>query len=349
MKPALFFDWGDTLMVDYKDFSGPMVTWPKVACVEGVAETLPFLVADYDLYVATNASESGKSQVRAALDRAGIGQYFSDIFTASEIGLTKLQDPYYAAILSRLNPPPSFQIMVGDHFTADVLNPQKAGYRSIWFNPGYRLPPDQPYHHAEFNHFSELPVALTQVGQPDIPTCLAWLKTQNVPANILKHSQAVAQAAYRLALWLKQSGLKDLNPILAHRGGLLHDLDKLTSRQTGDKHGELSQRLLEGWDQPVLGLIARRHLMDRIQNPDEAPVTWEEKLVFFADKLVEGYNVVPLNERFIALATRYADRAEQIWACLPAVEALQADICHHLNCSADNLIEKLKSKALIIE
>ncbi|HPH94790.1 MAG TPA: HDIG domain-containing protein [Anaerolineaceae bacterium] len=349
MKPALFFDWGDTLMVDYKEFSGPMVTWPKVTCVDGVANVLPGLQAGYDLYVATNASESGKAQVRAALDRAGIGIHFSEIFTARELGLTKLQEPYYPAILSLLDEKPPFQVMTGDHYTTDVLNPQKAGFLTIWFNPGYNLPPDLPWHNAEIHHFSELPAALSQINQPDIPSCLAWLNTQEMPVNLLKHSQAVAQVAYRLALWLKQSGLRSLNPVLAHRGGLLHDLDKLSSRETGDRHGELSQRLLDNWGQPELGLIARRHLMDRILNPEEAPATWEEKLVFFADKLVEGYAVVPLNARFEALTTRYASRAEQIWACLPAVEALQTDICCRLDCSPMDLIEKIKSKPLIFE
>ena len=55
---AIIFDWGDTLMYDYKEYSGAMVNWPHVQIISGVKETLDKLNEKYICCVASNAGDS---------------------------------------------------------------------------------------------------------------------------------------------------------------------------------------------------------------------------------------------------------------------------------------------------
>jgi putative hydrolase of the HAD superfamily len=86
---CLVFDWGNTLMVEYPDYSGAMVDWPRVAAVEGIGMSLANLKGRYRLAIGTNAQNSTPAQIRAALDRVNLGSYFSDIFTYAELKARK--------------------------------------------------------------------------------------------------------------------------------------------------------------------------------------------------------------------------------------------------------------------
>lgn len=55
---CLLFDWGDTLMRDFPQFSGSMATWPKVEMVDGADEVLQLLGTSWQLALATNAVDS---------------------------------------------------------------------------------------------------------------------------------------------------------------------------------------------------------------------------------------------------------------------------------------------------
>jgi len=37
---AIIFDWGDTVMCDFPEYTGPMAYWPKVEVVPGIEKAL---------------------------------------------------------------------------------------------------------------------------------------------------------------------------------------------------------------------------------------------------------------------------------------------------------------------
>jgi len=346
---TLIFDWGDTLMRTIPGYTGAMVDWPEIALVDGVSQALEQLAGRFRLVVGTNAADSTAAQVKAALQRGGLGQYFQEVFTAGELGgLRKPQAGYFHALQAALGEPANHLLMVGDDYQVDVLGAYQAGWRTFWYNPAIRTCPGMaPLQDTDLYLMTDLPDAISRLRFPGWDTCQAWMRDRALPHTLLLHSHSVAAVAYLLAVWLRQNG-ETVDPVLAHRGGLLHDLAKVTPAGLGIRpanHGEGAARLLTAYGQPELAQIALRHILFSLNIPDERPQTWEEKLVYFADKLVEGSGVVTFEERLQALRNRYKmeDDKHPISEIVPALEALQAEICRAIHLSPPDLVSKLRS------
>ncbi len=229
---TLVFDWGDTLMKVFPQFTGPMHAWPEVAVVPGAPETLLQLRDHYNLVVATNAAKSSSHQVRQALERVGMGAFFSAVFTFSETDARKPDAAFFQAIQASLGLQPAQLCKVGDSYQVDVLGAWRAGWLSAWYNPSHAAAPGLvPLQDMEIDQLALLPAALAAQDYPGYAACLVMLQQQSLSFNILAHVHAVAAAAYQLALWLR-AARQPVDPLLAHRGGLLHDLAKGNTRST---------------------------------------------------------------------------------------------------------------------
>lgn len=343
---TVVFDWGNTLMKNFPQYTGPMAEWEQVELLPGAVEGLENLYGKVKLVVASNAADSGADQVRAALKRGGIDRYFDAVFTTRELnGFRKPQTLFFRAIEERLGVAADDLVMVGDDFQADVYGGWLAGWKTIWLNPAHAAAPGLlPIHSAEMTTLAELPTVLNALSLPSYMECLAWLGGQRASASLLAHVQGVAGAAYLMALWLQQAGV-EVNPVLAHRGGLLHDLAKLSGLEQhfpGKDHGALAGILLDQWGQPTLARIADRHMLYGVFDETRVPRTWEEKLVYFADKLVEGSTLVPTHERMAALRERYYMKSDLVERVLPVLNQYQTEICSHIGIPDDELIPRLR-------
>jgi putative hydrolase of the HAD superfamily len=101
LKTTLVFDWGDTLMRVFSEYNGAMVDWPEVAVMPGAVEALTRLHEEYALFVATNAAQSSADEVRAALQRVGLGGFFKDIFTSQKLDGFRKPEPAYFQTIER--------------------------------------------------------------------------------------------------------------------------------------------------------------------------------------------------------------------------------------------------------
>jgi putative hydrolase of the HAD superfamily len=340
MNQVVLFDWGDTVMRVFPEYEGPMACWPRVEAVPGVAEALRALQPRCRLVLATNAPASGAAPVRQALARVGLEGYFQAVFTARELGVRKPEPAFFQAMLRELGCAPHDATMVGDEYPIDVVGAKAAGLRAVWFNPLVSpCPLIHPLHDAEVHTLAELPSVLEDLHLPDIDECLALLAEQEVVPRVLEHSQAAAAVAFRLAAWLRELG-EQVDPLLAHRGGLLHDLDKVTSRRLNQTHGQVSARILREKGYPDLANIAERHLIFTILEPASRPATWEEKLVYYVDKIVED-KPVGLARRLEGLRQRYPAYAEEYDRCAPFLLALEAEICARLGVSPATLLDRM--------
>jgi putative hydrolase of the HAD superfamily len=132
--PTVLFDWGDTVMYDDPAQTVPMVEWQTVEVVEGIAEVLAYLHSSgRRIILATSADISDESQIRGALRRGGLDEYFSRIYSFKNTQLPKGQ-AFYRHILSDLHIPASEALMVGDHFEKDVQAANAVGISAVWFN-----------------------------------------------------------------------------------------------------------------------------------------------------------------------------------------------------------------------
>lgn len=134
-QPYVLFDWGDTVMPDDPASTMPMIEWPTVQAVEGIAELLAHLQASgRTCILATSASISDEAQIRGALARVGLETFFSRIYCFKNTGLPK-GEAFYRHILADLDLPASSALMIGDGYEKDVLIPNQVGLFAVWFNP----------------------------------------------------------------------------------------------------------------------------------------------------------------------------------------------------------------------
>lgn len=141
------------------------------------------------------------------------------------------------------------------------------------------------------------------LSKNEVPTreeCFELLREYNVPENVVRHTLLVDKVAIFLAQKLKDSGL-NIDVDLVDRAALLHDLDKM---QTLDKdtHGLLTENILTKKGYPKLGRVIKHHRFKYIYNTD---LSWEEKILNYADKRVNNDKLVAIDERFAYFRKRY--------------------------------------------
>jgi putative nucleotidyltransferase with HDIG domain len=217
------------------------------------------------------------------------------------------------------------------------------GWRTAWFNPQGRIAPEaMPVHDVDLMNLSQLPViSPTLADKPTLETCLGWWQVWEVPGNIRAHSQTVSRSAYVLAVLLRDRGVQ-VDPILTHRGGLLHDIDKINTLQQDGVHGRVGAKFLIEQGYPALAGIVREHIMSTILRPHADDRRWEVKLVYFCDKLVEGDTLVPFDQRLEALFKRYPHYQKTMARAAEPVRQLSDQICSILSIpNHENLISTL--------
>lgn len=148
------------------------------------------------------------------------------------------------------------------------------------------------------------------------------IKEFHVPKHILAHSKKVAKVALFLGKKLIQKGEKvDLD--LIEKGALLHDIVRICDFDPWEPHKfseNQTKRELEKWNflrkkfkgihhadaayqifmekgYKNLAKVILKHKFVYILDKKFAPKTWEEKIVYYADKRVKHDKIVSLKER----------------------------------------------------
>lgn len=156
---------------------------------------------------------------------------------------------------------------------------------------------------------------------PSHDECLSMIEACHVPSHILKHTQATAKLGVFLAERLAECDI-DVDVALVERACLLHDLFRVCDfpledfswfeqpvtdediarwRQLKADHGHVHHEdaadayLRDAY--PVLATTIRKHRYTSLIDADDQPQTWEEKIVYYADKRAMHERIVPLGER----------------------------------------------------
>jgi 5'-deoxynucleotidase YfbR-like HD superfamily hydrolase len=132
------------------------------------------------------------------------------------------------------------------------------------------------------------------------------LKEHHVPSHIVAHSLAVAKLAVFLSERLKEKGLP-VDVALVDSACLLHDIFRICELEKSEAHEDAAYNLLKK-KYPVLALTVKKHRYSSLLDEKERPTTWEEKLVYYADKRVMHDRIVPLKQRLEEAHKRNAPR-----------------------------------------
>jgi putative hydrolase of the HAD superfamily len=110
----------------------------RIRPFEGVEETLKALKAR-GIRIGVCSDNTAELQFRK-LRILGLGKYLDFVVTSAEAGLEKPSPKIYERALSKAGCLPEECLFVGDVFEKDVLGPENAGMKALWFNTTHKAP-----------------------------------------------------------------------------------------------------------------------------------------------------------------------------------------------------------------
>jgi uncharacterized protein len=132
--------------------------------------------------------------------------------------------------------------------------------------------------------------------------CFEMICDYGMLEHIVAHSVRVCQVGVLLVDRLHSKGVRlDRERVMV--AGLLHDITKTRSIETGEIHSETGGALLAEKGLVEVADIVRQHVKLDTYGPDE-PIC-EAEVVNYADKRVLHDRVVSLNDRMIYILERY--------------------------------------------
>jgi len=138
-----------------------------------------------------------------------------------------------------------------------------------------------------------------------------FLRESGCSKNVIKHCETVAELAAEIAKACKENGLA-VDKKLVETGALLHDIGR--SKTHSVHHAIVGAKIAKslGLPEPVISII-KRHVgggitakeAKRLGWPKDVyiPQTLEERIVSYADKLIEGSQRVSIERTIEKLAS----------------------------------------------
>lgn len=152
--------------------------------------------------------------------------------------------------------------------------------------------------------------------------------TYHLPYAKRIHVSLVARVAVFLAKEIQKHNVGvNIDLALVQAASLLHDIDKAIAKAPGEHHPDTGVRVLTEAGMPEVAALVRTHPLHAIVDPAIAPSSWEEKVVYLADKMVKQ-EIVGVDGRFALW--RAEDLPESAQKMLdqtyPKVKALEREV-----------------------
>ena len=166
MIKALLFDWGDTIMRDFPDKSGPMASWDKVEWIPFLEDVLKNGISQKFLcVVASNSGDSDTELMIKALDRIHATEYFYDFYTSHDFGVEKPDKRFFETILHLLKINPDEAIMIGNNYHKDIEGAKSAKIPTIFFNETEHKKDEFPAADIVISSMEVLPLAIKRIEE----------------------------------------------------------------------------------------------------------------------------------------------------------------------------------------
>ncbi|MDD3877831.1 MAG: HAD family hydrolase [Bacteroidales bacterium] len=130
---AVIFDWGDTLMHDFREKPGPMYLWDRIEVVQGIPEFLEKISEKYKLFVGSNSGESNTEMMVKALERGGIAKYFNGFFASTDMAYAKPDPRFFTTILQSIGYESNAVAMCGNDLVKDINAAKSAGLFTLFY------------------------------------------------------------------------------------------------------------------------------------------------------------------------------------------------------------------------
>ena len=172
--------------------------------------------------------------------------------------------------------------------------------------------------------------------------CMELLKKYEMPENILAHSLTVNKVAVFLAEKLSEKGIEIFIP-LVDSASMLHDIGKKREiEKEVDSHIAEGYEILQKENLISEAIICRKHGALSPLNPITRPKSWEEKVVFYADKRVLHDKIVTIKERLKDANKRYPKYAKEEQKAYVFVEKVEKEIFDIIGIKPEELGKYIK-------
>lgn len=169
----------------------------------------------------------------------------------------------------------------------------------------------------------------------------AILLSFDLPAGIVSHSRGVARVAAEAARLVADRGIP-LNVELVRMAGLLHDVDKLETRDGGGPHGQVGAERLAALGHDELVAPVASHPVTALLDEDRFPRGWPSVLVSVADRHVAG-TFLSTDQRIDDLTARYPQHALELEAARRPAHALEGEVADAAGLTVDELVARLRA------
>jgi putative nucleotidyltransferase with HDIG domain len=168
-----------------------------------------------------------------------------------------------------------------------------------------------------------------------------------LPPQKQKHSAIVAEVSRILAELVERQTHICIQKDLLYIGALLHDIDKNIPPLPGESHPDTAVRILNERGMPEVAALVKTHPLHAILDDVISPKTWEEKLLYLADKMTK-YDVILVDERFRLWNEEQLPKTQQTMldASYPKVKELEQDVLKILCLSSEEVIKICKKGIL---
>jgi uncharacterized protein len=145
---------------------------------------------------------------------------------------------------------------------------------------------------------------------PTTDQALQFLEYSGCSKHVIRHAKAVSKLAVEIAEACNENGCS-VNPELVRVGGLLHDIGRAETHSVHHavKGAQIAESL--GLPESIISII-KRHVGGGITEEEARKLGWpedvytperlEEKIVSYADKLIDNSRRVPIEDRIQKLS-----------------------------------------------
>jgi predicted hydrolase (HD superfamily) len=168
---------------------------------------------------------------------------------------------------------------------------------------------------------------------PDDTAIKSLWDTHGLPDYKRTHVTLVAKVAVFLAKKVTEATDAHINIPLLYAAAMLHDIDKSVPKLPNEHHPDAGVRVLREAGYDEVADIVKTHPLHAILDQTISPKTWEERLLYLADKMVK-LSIITVDERFaLWRAEQLPPKAiEQLDRSYPKVKALEKEVFDLIHC-----------------